>query len=764
MPPTSAIILVSTALLLGVLPHVAAHGGGGAMDMGEQMAELAEHPDHKALSYVRHPDYWNWHLAHTVLMVLAWFICMPLAIFLSVARSRFHLPAQVLFHIVDGLGIFTGVVYNQSTPDLYVDNAHHPLGWVIVAMTIVWTLLSMYSAYGEHARKQSSSVQRPLTFAAQSMAHFDTHSAYNDESSRDSRDSGFGSRQNSTDSVYRKPEGPPSDHEFDDEKLDDADSEQRRFLGSRRVDRFLAGSVQRFSFGRAVRILRISQIFLEKSLLLLGFAGLTSGFIISGGLFRDRQIFNGLAHYIKGGIFFWYGLLTLGRWMGAFTEFGWAWNIRPQPPLVSKWKSTIPSAEFTESFVIWLYGATNVFLEHLNGKNGVWTASDIEHLSITILFFGGGLLGMLVECGWARNLMNTSILDQRSRDIEGFRSAMSMSRLHIESEEQRWEEPQSHRTSLNPMPALTIMLLGMIMGSHHQNSMISTMMHAQWGGLFSAFAIARGVTYITMYLKPPTSHFPSRPPSELVAAFCLTSGGLMFMNSAADCVWAIESNGLDAMTIFTLTMGLTGVILAWEVVLFAMKGWAVRREEAAAESNVEGWEEARKKLRLFDFCDAKTSRSTHLFPRQVLQLQVSNMPPKKIEKKRRNKRKTRTEVSSASSSSSSSDTENDVPIPTNSVKRAQHIAQEPDEHSALNTGSDPAPVFSQKKHKQDPHKAFEEFYLRQVTKEFANDLDRLRSAGDFNAKSLPLLISALKQGTACFGNDEKRKVVESLER
>lgn len=56
----------------------------------------------------------------------------------------------------------------------------------------------------------------------------------------------------------------------------------------------------------------------------------------------------------------------------------------------------------------------------------------------------------------------------------------------------------------------------------------------------------------------------------------------MFMNSAADCVWAIESNGLDAMTIFTLTTGLTGVILAWEVVLFATKGWAVRRERAAA--------------------------------------------------------------------------------------------------------------------------------------------------------------------------------------
>ncbi|CAK1359413.1 hypothetical protein CB0940_05624 [Cercospora beticola] len=141
------------------------------------------------------------------------------------------------------------------------------------------------------------------------------------------------------------------------------------------------------------------------------------------------------------------------------------------------------------------------------------------------------------------------------------------------------------------------------------------------------------------------------------------------------------------------------------------------------------------------------------------------MPPKKVEKKRRNKRKSRTEVSSASSSSSSSDTESDVSVPATKVKRTKTktAVREPEE-AALNTDSDSAPVFTQKKPKQDSEKAFEEFYLRQVTKEFANDLDRLRSAGDFNAKSVPLLISALKQGTACFSQDEKRKVVEALER
>lgn len=35
------------------------------------------------------------------------------------------------------------------------------------------------------------------------------------------------------------------------------------------------------------------------------------------------SVFNGLAHFIKGGIFFLYGIVTLGRWLGAFGDLGW---------------------------------------------------------------------------------------------------------------------------------------------------------------------------------------------------------------------------------------------------------------------------------------------------------------------------------------------------------------------------------------------------------------------------------------------------------
>lgn len=106
---------------------------------------------------------------------------------------------------------------------------------------------------------------------------------------------------------------------------------------------------------------------------------------------RGSHIYNGLAHFIKGGIFFWYGLLTLGRWSGCFSNVGWAWNIKP-PSTNAVLTASIPSAEFVESFIIFLYGSTNMFLEHLAGWGQAWTASDLEHVSISIMFFGGGLV------------------------------------------------------------------------------------------------------------------------------------------------------------------------------------------------------------------------------------------------------------------------------------------------------------------------------------------------------------------------------------
>ena len=137
---------------------------------------------------------------------------------------------------------------------------------------------------------------------------------------------------------------------------------------------------------------------------------------------------------------------------------------------------------------------------------------------------------------------------------------------------------------MNPMPSLVILLLGLMMSSHHQDSMVSTAVHRQWGTLLAGFALARTVTYVLFFISPPTSVFPSRPPSELIAAFCLISGGLIFMASTKDIVHIMEEQKLVAMFVFTVCMGFTAFLMAFEIVVLAVKGWATRRESRTLQT------------------------------------------------------------------------------------------------------------------------------------------------------------------------------------
>lgn len=55
----------------------------------------------------------------------------------------------------------------------------------------------------------------------------------------------------------------------------------------------------------------------------------------------------------------------------------------------------------------------------------------------------------------------------------------------------------------------------------------------------------------------------------------------MFMASTKDIMHMMETNNLDAMFLFTVTMGFTAFLMAWEIIVLALKGWAIRREQLA---------------------------------------------------------------------------------------------------------------------------------------------------------------------------------------
>lgn len=56
---------------------------------------------------------------------------------------------------------------------------------------------------------------------------------------------------------------------------------------------------------------------------------------------------------------------------------------------------------------------------------------------------------------------------------------------------------------------------------------------------------------------------------------------------------------------------------------------------------------------------------------------------------------------------------------------------------------------------------FAAYYLQRATREFAEDLDKVRGASDFKNDAVPLLVNALQQGMALFSDKERRRIVAS---
>lgn len=561
--------LATTALLLELFPLVVAHGEvhneepAHVQDSG-RLQSYWSLSEHVALMY--------WHIG---LEIIAWIVVLPVGVMLSIAHSRLTLVIQFLFLVVNAFALLLGVVYNHRTPELYAKNAHSKIGWTVTWIAVAWVSMSLIQLYTGLPKGNSQDRLPAQSMTTENMIQYQrVQDTQLPDPYRWSNDSGQGTERNSASLCdTRSPSVESENVQFpgltqrytrddEDDVLDD-EAEKRGFLGNASVDRFLLHNIGRIAGSRLLKVLRILYVVIERSFMIQVFAAVTSGTIVYGGIGRGDAIFNVMAHFVKGAVFFLYGFLTLGRWTGAFADAGWAWNILPDK---TGRKRAPPSAEMVESFFLFLYGITNVFMEHMAAWGDAWSPQDLEHVSISVMLFGGGLLGMIIESRTLRALLNTNVVPQHAP---------------TERYEENLEEPQHYRFSLNPMPLLLILLVGKMMSSHHQDSMVSTMIHAQWGGLLMGAAAARAVTYIVVYISPPTSYLPSRPPSEVIAAFCLISGGLILILSNKDTVAALEAYHLDAMFLFTVTMGFTALMMAWTTILLAIKGWAVRKANAS---------------------------------------------------------------------------------------------------------------------------------------------------------------------------------------
>lgn len=129
-------------------------------------------------------------------------------------------------------------------------------------------------------------------------------------------------------------------------------------------------------------------------------------------------------------------------------------------------------------------------------------------------------------------------------------------------------EPPSYTASFNPFPALVIGITGAAMAAHAQtylfqvrwdirpsSNLILTdhhscmgsqvQIHQLWGNLLVGFSVMRCITYFFLWLGPPKSILPSRPPTEALASFFVACGGLMFTFSTEEVTIAAMRRGRD---------------------------------------------------------------------------------------------------------------------------------------------------------------------------------------------------------------------------
>lgn len=270
---------------------------------------------------------------------------------------------------------------------------------------------------------------------------------------------------------------------------------------------------------------------------------------------RSWEVLGCVAHLIKGGIFFFYGIATFGRYLGAFANRGWAWNRLDG--------ASGYSFEMIESCLIFVYGITNTWMEHF-GQDSAWTHKDLEHASLAFMWWWCGLIGILVESRRVRRLLERTIMTNTKTEVP------------------------SHGYSLNPFPALTVLMTGISMGGHHQETAYSTNIHFMWGLLLASAAFCRFITYLSLYRNAPNDAQPSRPPSELLGAFLLIAGSILFMASNAGTLMWLRRNNVDSMFLMNVCVALTAITLVYVATLQIIKAWAEKREYLKRnQSNIE---------------------------------------------------------------------------------------------------------------------------------------------------------------------------------
>lgn len=493
----------------------------------------------------------SYHVGSIAVVVVFWY---PVCLALNSIGSAWFLPALFVNLVLSVSSLAALAVFSASFPhDWYPNNAYRKTSWILFVLLVVHFVsavifkASRWFIGDEMDAEHSTFI--PLNDYTEE-GHSTPHSLPEDSLSENSHSLNNNGHKDSFESFSGR--------------FQSRSSAKRDSLLTRVFSNEIVHTLTR-KFGTFASI--VFNV-LNYPLLMYMFVDAGIGIAVGNLLGKGIRIFNLLAHWIKGGVFMCLGLLALARYCGFGKKNGWAWNKvvitqeelrRRRPTFVERFSPRgMITMEGMESFLIFFYGSTNVFLEHLAGAGGAWTAKDLQHVSIAFMYIGSGLCGLLSEIKLNDWKFNHAL--QHSDEI---------------TPDEVYAGTPGY--SPNPFPTFTIFWTGILMSQHAQLSETSTTIHVQWGYLLSYGSFFRLLTFVLLFLVPNKNFDPSKPFTELITAFCLLCGGLIFMESTDQVVEAMEYRGFTPMFSFNISVGLIALLMAWEMALFLWKNWLQER-------------------------------------------------------------------------------------------------------------------------------------------------------------------------------------------
>ena len=219
---------------------------------------------------------------------------------LSVARSRLALVVQLSFLGLHSIALLLGTIYTYNTPQLYENNSHNKVGWVVTWVVVVQCIMGIVKLVANLGKGRDRASDEQTSFLQMSTEALEQQqqgqSTAVPDPYRYSEDSGHytasqSSRSHSVSSTatYTQEEQQHL-HKYEAEPEDDLEhhnSDKQGLLGNRHVER-VATKVSAALSQRTMRVIDTVHNLIDRTILLMGFVAFITGAAVYGGVFVSQ--------------------------------------------------------------------------------------------------------------------------------------------------------------------------------------------------------------------------------------------------------------------------------------------------------------------------------------------------------------------------------------------------------------------------------------------------------------------------------------------